>query len=243
MSTPVTAGAAALLFQVNPNLTPNMVKAFLMYTAQPLAGSNMLEQGAGEINIEGAVRLARLARTDLSTDTPVGAPMLTTDTSPTPQTTIAGYTFTWSQGIVLSHHFATGINLIAKYQAIYPLGTIVSDSDGTIVSDADVLLDGTIVSDSDGTIVSDSILTSDGLTMSDGVLFVSMGTIVSASDGTIVSDGYVLLDGTIVSDGYVLLDGTIVSDCLVVAQAAMLGGDATASAEAIVDTGVDCLDY
>ena len=231
MASPVTAGAAALLLQANPNLTPNMVKAFLMYTAQPLAGSNMLEQGAGEINIEGAVRLARSVSADLLPGTPVGAPMLTTLTPPTPQTTIAGYTFQWSQGIVLSRHFATGIGLITKYQAIYPLGTIVCDTDGTIVSDADVLLDGTIVSDSDGTIVSDSILTSDGLTMSDGVLFVSMGTIVSASDGTIVSDGYVLLDGT------------IVSDCLVLAQAAMLGGDATASAEAIVDTGVDCLDY
>ncbi|HVS81225.1 MAG TPA: S8 family serine peptidase [Pyrinomonadaceae bacterium] len=243
MAAPVAAGAAALLLQANPNLTPNMVKALLMYTAQPLAGSNMLEQGAGELNIEGAVRLAQLVRTDLSAATPVGEPMLTTLTPPIPQTTIAGHTFTWSQGIVLSRHFATGINLIAKYQAIYTLGTIVCDTDGTIVSDA--LLDGTIVSDgtiaspSDGTIVSDSILTSDGLTISDGVLFVSMDTIVSATPGTIVSDGFILLDGTIVSDS----DGTIVSDCFVLAQSAMLGGDLTVSAEGIVDTGVDCLDY
>ncbi len=57
MASPVAAGAAVLLFQANPTLTPNMVKAILMYTAQPLAGFNMLEQGAGEINIDGAVRL------------------------------------------------------------------------------------------------------------------------------------------------------------------------------------------
>ncbi|HEX8685158.1 MAG TPA: S8 family serine peptidase, partial [Pyrinomonadaceae bacterium] len=62
MATPVTAGAAALLLQANPRLTPNMVKMILMYTAQPLAGFNMLEQGAGELNVEGAVRLARLVR-------------------------------------------------------------------------------------------------------------------------------------------------------------------------------------
>src|SRR5207302_2422746 len=60
MSSPVVAGAAALLLQANPTLTPNMVKAMLEYTAQPLSGFNMLEQGAGEVNIEGAVRLARL---------------------------------------------------------------------------------------------------------------------------------------------------------------------------------------
>ncbi|HMF55691.1 MAG TPA: S8 family peptidase, partial [Pyrinomonadaceae bacterium] len=56
MATPVVAGAAALLLQINSTLTPNMVKVILGYTAQPLAGFNQLEQGAGEINLEGAVR-------------------------------------------------------------------------------------------------------------------------------------------------------------------------------------------
>ncbi|HYY41902.1 MAG TPA: S8 family serine peptidase, partial [Pyrinomonadaceae bacterium] len=57
MATPVVAGTAALMLQANPKLTPNMVKAALMYTAQTLAGCNMFEQGAGEVNVEGAVRL------------------------------------------------------------------------------------------------------------------------------------------------------------------------------------------
>jgi subtilisin family serine protease len=52
MSTPVAAGAAALILQANPTLTPNMVKALLMYSAQPLAGFNMLEQGAGQLNLQ-----------------------------------------------------------------------------------------------------------------------------------------------------------------------------------------------
>ncbi|HEV7902423.1 MAG TPA: S8 family serine peptidase, partial [Pyrinomonadaceae bacterium] len=43
MATPVAAGAAALLLQANPRLTPNLVKMILMYTAQPLAGFNMFE--------------------------------------------------------------------------------------------------------------------------------------------------------------------------------------------------------
>ena len=60
MSTPVVSGAAALMLQANPKLTPNMVKMILMYTAQPIAGFNHLEQGAGQVNIEGAVRFAKL---------------------------------------------------------------------------------------------------------------------------------------------------------------------------------------
>jgi serine protease AprX len=98
IAAPVVAGAAAILLQVNPKLTPNLVKAILMYTAQPLARFNTFEQGAGQINIEGAVRLARLVRTDLSASTPLGAPLLTAP-APTPQTTIAGQSFPWAQGI------------------------------------------------------------------------------------------------------------------------------------------------
>src|SRR5205814_2516768 len=100
MATPAVAGAAALLLQANPKLTPNLVKMILMYTSQPLANCNMLEQGAGELNVEGAVRLARLVRTDLSSSTPLGSPLLTTAAPPLPQTTIAGETFAWSQGMV-----------------------------------------------------------------------------------------------------------------------------------------------
>src|SRR5205814_7296933 len=107
MATPVVAGAAALMLQVNPKLTPNMCKLILMYTAQPLAGFNTLEQGAGEVNIEGAVRLAKLVRTDLTNQTASGAPMLTAS-APDPHTTIAGQTFAWAQGILLKQRYATG---------------------------------------------------------------------------------------------------------------------------------------
>ena len=129
MATPVVSGAAALLLQVNPKLTPNMVKALLMYTAQPLRGFNMFEQGAGELNVEGAVRVAKLVRTDLTTSTPTGSPFLTTSTPPTPQTTIAGQTFTWSRGLIMNHSYLTGTNLIMKYQPIYAQGVVIGDGD------------------------------------------------------------------------------------------------------------------
>src|SRR5678816_1833776 len=78
MATPLVAGAASLILQANPRLTPNLVKMILMYTAQPLNGYNMLEQGAGQLNIEGAIRLAKLVRTDLSNSTPAGSNLLIT---------------------------------------------------------------------------------------------------------------------------------------------------------------------
>jgi hypothetical protein len=101
-----TFGTAALMFQANPSLTPNLVKAILMYTAQPLAGMNTLEQGAGEINADGALRLAQEVRTDLSPSTPLGAELLT-GAAPTGQSTIAGSSFSWARGIILNHGYAT----------------------------------------------------------------------------------------------------------------------------------------
>src|SRR5882724_4030012 len=131
-ASPVVAGAAAVLLEANPNLTPNMIKMILMYTAQPLAKFNMLEQGAGELNIEGAMRLTRLVRTDLSSSTPVGSPLLTS-AAPSAQTTIAGQSFKWSQGIIFKYDWAKGTELITKYQEIYDLGVLVCD--GVLVTD------------------------------------------------------------------------------------------------------------
>src|SRR6185295_5369084 len=99
MSTPIVAGSAALLLQVNPNLTPGMVKMIMQYTAQPIAGANTFEQGAGELNLEGAVRLARSLRSDVDFQTLTkGSAMVPAGwTMPTATTTIAGNTFPWAQ--------------------------------------------------------------------------------------------------------------------------------------------------
>src|ERR1051325_2373368 len=60
VSAPVVAGTAALMLEANSNLTPNMVKMILMYTAQPLPGFNTFEQGAGQVNVAGSVALAKI---------------------------------------------------------------------------------------------------------------------------------------------------------------------------------------
>ena len=58
MASPVVAGTVALMLQANPNLTPNLVKAIIEYTAQNY-GYDSLTQGAGFLNTKGAVDLAR----------------------------------------------------------------------------------------------------------------------------------------------------------------------------------------
>jgi subtilisin family serine protease len=59
MAAPTVSGTIALMLQASPNLTPNMVKAILQYTAEFRKGYSPLEQGAGFLNALGAVRLAK----------------------------------------------------------------------------------------------------------------------------------------------------------------------------------------
>ena len=59
MSTPVVTGTIALMLQANPALTPNAVKAILQYTARDSSDYDYLTEGAGFVNAEGAVELAR----------------------------------------------------------------------------------------------------------------------------------------------------------------------------------------
>ena len=205
VSSPIVAGAVAVMLEANPSLTPNMVKMILMYTAQSLKGYNMLEQGAGELNVEGAVRLAKLVRTDLSAGTAVGAPLLTS-AAPVATSTIAGETFTWSQGIILNHNWAAGSNLITKYQAVYAEGVLLSD--GVLISDGVLLAD--LAKLSGGVLLGDNILVSNGITMSDGVPCMSSGVLLG--DGVLLADGVLVGDGVLVSDGVLVADGVLLAD-------------------------------
>jgi subtilisin family serine protease len=226
MATPAVAGAAALLFQLNPKLTPNEVKMLLTYTAQPLAGFNQLEQGAGELNAEGAVRLAKLVKV-LPAGTPVGTPMLS-GPAPDPHTTI-NYTdvsgrlnstsFPWAQGIILNHTYATGQELITTYQTIYGLGVLYGD--GVLLGDGVLYGDTTIYSS--GVVFGDQLVTSDGITISEGSPFLSAGVLYG--DGVIFSDGVVFGDGVIFSDGTLFGDLATRGDYTALSLSVLAGGD------------------
>lgn len=228
MSAPLVAGTAALMLQANPNLTPNMIKMILMYTAQPINGANMFEQGAGQLNTEGAVRLAKLIRPDLSSSTPVGAPLLTTDRF-SAASTISGQTFAWGGGVILDHSYATGTDLITKYQGVYDLGVILSD--GTVEADGVLVSDATLISD--GVLLGDNILVGNGVLVSDGYPFINCGVLMG--DGVLLSDGEVISDGVLLGDGVLLSDGVLVSDSVKAgaiadtAYKSMITGDPTAS--------------
>src|SRR6185369_11364335 len=133
MAAPIVSGSVALMLQTNAKLTPNMVKMILEYTAQKLAGFNTLEQGAGELNIEGAVRLTRAIKTNLPNPTPQGTAMLN-GSMPVHASTIAGTKFQWSGGILPSYAAVTGTTLITKYQRLYDNGQLFSD--GLLISDS-----------------------------------------------------------------------------------------------------------
>jgi subtilisin family serine protease len=211
MATPVVAGAAALMLQANPRLTPNLVKAILMYTAQPLAGFNMLEQGAGEVNVEGAIRLARLVRPDLSSGTPLGSPLLTSPLPPLAQTTIAGETFAWSQGLIIKQGYATGTALITSYQKIYGLGVLVTD--GVLMANGVLVTDRTLLSD--GVLVTDNVMSSNGGVLGSGSVFVGSGVLVT--------------DNFFAGEGVLVTDGVLGADSVAQAMSATTKGDATAS--------------
>jgi serine protease AprX len=58
MASPVVSGTIALMLQANPDLTPNLVKAILEYTAEHRPEYDALTEGAGFLNARGAVEAA-----------------------------------------------------------------------------------------------------------------------------------------------------------------------------------------
>ncbi|MFN2452690.1 MAG: S8 family peptidase [Pyrinomonadaceae bacterium] len=229
MATPIASGAVALMLQANPTLTPNLCKMILEYTAQQLSGFNMFEQGAGEINVEGAVRLAKLVRTNLTSTTLLGSPLLVTSSNPKLQTSINGYSFPWAQGVVLNQTYATGTNLITMYQKIYAKGAMFGAA--TLLSNGVLVADATMLSS--GVTPGQNILTSNGIVLSEGTYFISAGVLVN--DGVLMSDGVLVGDGVLVSDGVLVADGVLVSDNKLEAQTALINGDGTSGMAVVVD--------
>jgi serine protease AprX len=96
MATPVVAGAAALVLSANPGLSAHAVKAVLEYTAQRLPGKNVMTQGAGEVNMAGAVRLATMIN-------PAAAPgtnWLKSSSKPTRADLLYGEVAAWGRAIL-----------------------------------------------------------------------------------------------------------------------------------------------
>jgi serine protease AprX len=59
----VVSGAAALVLQANPKLTPDQVKSVLLKTARPISGATAVQAGAGELDAAAAVTAAMAVKT------------------------------------------------------------------------------------------------------------------------------------------------------------------------------------
>jgi len=126
IAAPVVSGTVALMLQANPGLTPPLIKAMLQYSAQPLAGANLLQQGAGLLNVDGAVRLASIVRTDLASAIRAGSiaagdSMLAPGKSlPIAMSVINGASVSWSRIVFAGgSHLLSGAALFTQYQPIY----------------------------------------------------------------------------------------------------------------------------
>lgn len=206
MAAPLVAGSVAMMLQANPKLTPNMVKMILQYTAQPLRNTNHLQQGAGQLNVEGAVRLAKLVRQDLPAAPALNTPMLTTTTLPTQVSVIEGQNITWAGGIFFNKGFAKSTKLITNYQVTYGQGLVMND--GFVMNDGLVMNDGIYMSD--GLYMSDNLLTSDGRTIADGTFLTDFSQQFKELNG--IADRAVFGNGLIMSDGLLMSDGLMMND-------------------------------
>ncbi|MGE3518389.1 MAG: S8 family peptidase, partial [Vicinamibacterales bacterium] len=119
MAAPQVAGAVALMLEANPQLTPNLVKAILQYTARVDDSYNLLQQGAGFMNALGAVRLSEFYASN------------------EPNRTMPVHT-TWSQHIIWGNYRLTG-------GYISPLASAWAENIvwGTAASDAQNIVWGT----------------------------------------------------------------------------------------------------
>src|ERR1041384_6929790 len=192
VSTPIAAGTAALMLQLNPKMTPNMVKAFMEYTAQRLNGFGVLEQGAGQLNIEGAIKLTLMVRQDLSSPAQVGMPLLTG--SVTPSSAFAGNNFAWSAMILRKFNTMSGTALINRFQGPYFTGELLGDgfllADGVIVNKGYLTAGGQQLMNG-GTVWSNNGFTVDGLTISTDTLI---------TDAVDISTEFVIIDGQLLAD-------------------------------------------
>jgi subtilisin family serine protease len=126
VAAPAVAGTVALMLQANPGLTPPLIKAALQYSAQPVGTASLIQQGAGQLNVDGAVRIAQALRTDIAPAIragrlSVGDSLLAAGkTLPSPSSVINNETVAWSRLITAGGSYVlSGTALLTQYQAFY----------------------------------------------------------------------------------------------------------------------------
>jgi serine protease AprX len=112
---PVVAGAAALLLQANPTLSAHAVKGVLQFTAQRLKYADVMSQGAGQVNIAGAVRLAKM----INTSQVEGKRWVMTERRPVAADYLFGEAAFWGRAIIGGSVIKPGTNAMFVNSAMW----------------------------------------------------------------------------------------------------------------------------
>lgn len=213
MAAPIASGTAALMLQANPSLTPQQVKAILMYTATTLPGFSVYEQGAGELNVEGAVRLAVALKGAPLKGAP-GTVLLIPSKMPAPTSTIAGRPVSWSRGYVLVNR-AGASGLVQAGGILFAEGVVFAEgmlsargiafSEGTVTSEGVIFAERSVLQ-ARGVVVAGRTpaTTSSGTINASGVMFAEAATLgngtVTDTNGAILAQSVLFAEGVIFAE-------------------------------------------
>jgi serine protease AprX len=189
MSAAVTSGAVALMLDAAGRnkgyYTPNLVKALLEWSAIPVAGYDALTQGAGSLNVAGALALVRKINPTL----PVGSYWLTSSIAPS--TTIGGIPWTWVQSVLWGRTLGSGsfiaTNQEAWGQTVIWGNTVIWGS--TVIWGNDVIWTSPTTWSSTVIWGSDLIGTTDGTTVIWGNTNVTSSTVIWGNLATVAGVG------------------------------------------------------
>jgi serine protease AprX len=244
VAAPVVAGTVALMLQANPSLTPPMVKAILQYSAQPIASVNLLQQGAGLLNTQGAVDLASALRKDIAapfekTRLKVGDSLIPAGVVfPAPETKLNGQTIAWSRIVFAGgSHVLTGEDLFRRLQGFHDqqiswVRGRVTRAEPIFSSSNTVLLGYRESTASPGVLVTGGVksltkalgntsyLTKTGaFTPTTAALIkVINGAGVVLAEGIVVAEGLVLAEGIILAEGIVVAEGIVIAEGIILAE-------------------------
>jgi serine protease AprX len=251
IAAPAVAGAAALMLQANPGLTPPIIKAILQYTAQPLPSANLLQQGAGLLNVDGAIMLAKALKTDLATkiaaDGYISGQAINLTALPSPSSTVNSQTFNWSRIVYVGgNHVVSGSALFTKYQPIWDprltwasgvvrkrqalywsgtgiaVNTFAKSFTDTAASNQTLLTAGVVGADSLAGPSSSIGKTGAFIPNSTLSTWLVSGSGLVLTQGLVLSQGLILSEGMILSEGLILSEGMILSEGLILSEGMIL---------------------
>jgi serine protease AprX len=252
MAAPVVSGAAALMLDANPSLTPLMVKSILQFTAQPMASSldpllSMLTQGAGYLNADAAVRVAQAFAQDAGSKA-AGSTLLASDStllynllyrsqdknSGAFTSTIAGETISWgdnifySQGLAYFYSVSGGNRLAVMKTAGWQVAPNFLLINGYLATNGKLMLDSRLLSSArimtDGRLMIEGRTMTEARLMSDAWLWDSNLDVLTNPSAAQSTWSANLMDQSVTPQGRVMNEGRVMAEHAA-SEAIMAWGD------------------